>query len=103
MNSSANKLFSVMYFNCRSLPPKIDELAALYSENKTDIVCLIETWLSDDALDSEVAIHNYSLIRPDRNRHGGGVAIYVHNCVSGPAESEFIIVSLSKFAFKLYV
>ena len=69
---------------------------------------LVETWLSDDVLDSEVAIHNYySLIRLDRNRHGGGVAIYVHNCVlysivlSGAAELELIIVSRCKPGFKL--
>ena len=59
---------------------------------------LVETWLSDDVLDSEVAIHNYySLIRLDRNRHGGGVAIHVRNCVlyrivlSGAAELELIV------------
>ena len=104
---SANKFFSVLYFNCRSLLPKIDELAALCAANKPDVVCLVETWLSADVVNSEVAIHNYSLIRLDRNRHGGGVAIYVHNCVlynivlSGPAELELIIVSLCKSGFKL--
>ena len=60
-----------MYFNCRSLLPKIDELAAL----------CVETWLSVDVSDSEVAIHNYSPVRLDRNRHGSGVAVYVCNCV----------------------
>ena len=96
-----------MYFNCRSLPPKIDELAALCTANNPDVVCLVETWLSADVLDLEIAIHNYSLIRLDRNRHGSGVAIYVHNCVlysivlSGPAELELIIVSLCKSGFKL--
>ena len=43
----------VMYFNCTSLPPKIDKLAALGSANKPNVVCLVEMWLSDDVLDSE--------------------------------------------------
>ena len=86
-----------MYFNCRSLLSKIDELAAL----------CVETWLSVDDSDSEVAIHNYSLVRLDRSRHGSGVAVYVCNCVfndvalSGPAELELVIVSLYKSGFKL--
>ena len=42
-----------MYFNCRSLLPKIDELAALCSANKPDVVCLVETWLCMDILDME--------------------------------------------------
>lgn len=107
MHSCSVKVFSVVYFSCRSLPPKIDKLAALCTANNPDIVCLVETWLSDDILDSEVTVHNYSLIRLERNRHGGGVAIYVHNCVlysivlSGPAELELIIVSLCISGFKL--
>ena len=72
---SANKQFSVLHFNCGSLLPKIDELAALCAANKPDVVCLVETWLSADVLNSEVVILNYSLLRLDRNRHGGSVAI----------------------------
>jgi len=96
-----------MYFNCRSLLPKIDELAALCSANKPDVVCLVETWLCMDILDTEISIPNYSIIRLDRNRHGGGVALYIRNCVSyntvlyGSTGLEVIVVSLSKSNFKL--
>ena len=49
---------------------QIDKLAALCTANKTDVVYLVETWLSDDesddVLDSEVAIHNYSVLGLDR-------------------------------------
>ena len=48
------------------IPPKVDELAALCIVNKPDVVCLVETWLSDDVLDSEVAIHNHSVLGLDR-------------------------------------
>ena len=67
----------------------------------------METWLSPDILASEVAISNYSLVRLDRHRHGGGVAIYIHNCfqynivLSGPADLELVVVSVSKPGFNL--
>ncbi len=87
-----------MYFNCRSILPKLDELATLCSADNPDIVCLVETWLCDDVLNNEVCIPNYSIIRHDRNRHGGGVVIYIQNSIrynvlmSGPANLELLIV-----------
>lgn len=53
-----------------------------------------------DILDSELALPNYSLVRLDCNRHGGGVAIYVSSLFShnvllhGPKDLELIVVSL---------
>ena len=96
-----------MYFNCRSILPKIDELAALCSTNNPDIVCLVETWLCGNILNNELYIPNYSIIRHDRNRHGGGVAIYIHNSIkyqilmTGPANLELLVVSLFRNNFKL--
>lgn len=70
-------------------------------------MCLVETWLSTDIFDSELFIPNYTIIRHDRNRHGGGVALYVSNSVlcktilCGPENLELLIVSLCKANFKL--
>ena len=76
--------------------PKIDKLA-----NKPDVVCLIETWLSDDVL---VVIHNYSVLGLDRTDMVV-VCIFVFCIVATvlfcPAELEVIIVSLCKSGFKL--
>ena len=41
---------------CRSVLPKFDELACLCAAKKPTIVCLVETWLCPDILDSELAI-----------------------------------------------
>ena len=35
-----------------------------------------------DMADSELPIPNYQVIVLDRNRHGGGGLMYVHNCLS---------------------
>ena len=45
-------------------------------DNCYDVVALTETHLSQDIDDNEINIENYTLFRFDRNRHGGGVALY---------------------------
>ena len=42
-----------------------------------DCICIVESWLSPDIDDSEVHIPNFQVCRLDRNRHGGGVLLYV--------------------------
>ena len=40
---------------------------------------LNETKLDSSIADDEISIEGYSLVRKDRNTHGGGVALYLHN------------------------
>ena len=42
-------------------------------------MCVSETWLDGSISDKEVELRDYTVFRKDRNRHGGGVAIYVCN------------------------
>ena len=69
-------------------------------------VC-VETWLGSDVLDNEVLIPNYSIVRFDKNRQGGGVAMYIHDSVAynvlpyGSADLELLVVSLSRNNFQL--
>ena len=41
------------------------------------IICIVETWLSSEVKNSEIDIPGFQLYQHDRNRHGGGVLIYV--------------------------
>ena len=43
-----DKQLHIIYFNARSLSPKIDELRIVCELEKPDIVCITETWLCDD-------------------------------------------------------
>ena len=47
------------------------------NENKLDVVTLSETRLDKDILDEEINVNQYNLERKDRNRNGGGTAIYI--------------------------
>ena len=94
--------------NCRSMLPKFDELAALCSNDKPDIICHVETWLCKDVLDSEIHIPKYSILRLDRNRHGGGIALYIHNsilscCVALLAWNSLLCHCLELINFKLCI
>ena len=95
-----NKL-SIFYFNARSILPKMDELKVVVAAQNPSIVCIVETWLCDAISDFEISIKNFQLVRLDRNRHGGGVLIYVHSSLNwdvllnGPNDLEFLSLSIS--------
>ena len=73
------------HVNMRSLQPhdsstKLDELhSKLCIDQCFDVICVTETWLDENITDDAVALPNYQIFRKDRNRHGGGVAIYAHH------------------------
>ena len=46
-----------------------------------DILTLNETRLDSTFLDCEVQIPGYDIVRSDRNRYGGGVAIYIRTII----------------------
>ena len=65
-----------------------------------DVVCVVETWLDKNIDDTEIFVQGYCVHRVDRNRHGGGVLIFVKSLFScsvlfsGSPEFEFIILSI---------
>lgn len=71
----------VLYYNSRSILPKLDELRLICADRRPHVVSIVETWLDTSVLDSELIISNYSIVRLDRNRHGGGVLLYIRDDV----------------------
>ena len=59
----------------------IHEIRVLLSDFSFDILTINETKLDHTNLDCEIHINNYSIVCYDRNRYGGGVAIYVKNSI----------------------
>ena len=76
-NFQSNSNLKILYFNARSLLPKFDELSLLTDSHRPDVICITESWLCPDILDSEISISGYQTMRLDRNRHGRGVLMYV--------------------------
>ena len=96
---------TVLYYNARSLLPKLDELRVCALSQKPDIICIVETWLSEDVTNNEILLPDYQVHRLDRNRHGGGVLVYAHNSLStkvllqgGPYNLEFLALLLKSGA-----
>ena len=78
-----------IHINVNSLLPKIDELRSIAKKSNAAVIGITESKLDDSVLNSEIHIDNYSLIRCDRNRHGGGVACYVRDDISYNQKTTF--------------
>ncbi|CAF1606810.1 unnamed protein product, partial [Didymodactylos carnosus] len=75
-NASASIKISSM--NIRSLVPQKDAVSAYLSLIRPAVLCLTETWLDNTVADNDISFFEYHVPwRLDRNRHGGGCAIYV--------------------------
>ena len=67
--------------NINSLVLHKDELASILLEKGIHIMALNETKLDKKMPKNILAIPNYKLEREDRNRHGGGVAVYIRDSI----------------------
>ena len=61
-------------------------------EEQQHIMTLNETLLDDTIGSAELSISNYhKIIRKNRTRYGGGVALYIHNSVSYKYRNDIIV------------
>ena len=63
--------------NIRGLLNKIDEMRTIVTECNFDVIGICETFLDDDVADNEICIEGYTIVKKNRNRHGGGVILYI--------------------------
>ena len=80
VSAASDKQLDIVYFNARSIKNKMDEFKIFVYQNKPDIIGIVETWLNEDQLDSELEIKDYKFLRKDRKNEfksqGGGIIIY---------------------------
>lgn len=73
------KSLKIAQLNICSLRNKVYEITDLLAVNSINILAISETHLDDTFQDEAMGIQGYNLYRKDRNRYGGGVALYVQN------------------------
>ena len=80
------------------------ERYAFYS-HQAAVIAVSETWLDSSIQDGEVGLSGYYIYRRDRNRHGGGVCLFIrsditfnphHNLQVDGLESAWVEVILPK-------
>ena len=79
----------VCSLNIGSLLKHFDEIKVFLDEYKPHILGLNETRLNDDVEDDDLFIEGYSIVRRDRNRNGGGVAIYISDDIPYNTRPDF--------------
>ena len=52
--------FSILYFNARSILPKMDELRVVVAAQNPSIVCIVETWLCEVISDLEISLKTFN-------------------------------------------
>ena len=82
MDTVLDKGMHIIHLNVNSLLGKLDQIREMFHDGKVDILTFSETKLDDSVTDVQIEIENYSVIRNDRNRHGGGVCMYVNSRLS---------------------
>ena len=87
--------------NINSLPKHIDELRVFLAYNSVDVLSLCETKLDSSFNDSDVHVPGFEIIRRDRNRHGGGVCIYVNTSLNFSIRSDLSIQNLENLAVEI--
>lgn len=70
------KGLKIANLNCLSIIKHIEEIRCMVINANLDIMTLSETHLCEKIDDGEICIPGYTIIRRDRNRFGGGVAMY---------------------------
>lgn len=73
---------NVCHINAQSLLNKIDEVRVIFENSAIDVICISETWLNESISDNLVSLNGYKLFRSDRKELGGGVSIYIRDCIS---------------------
>ena len=75
-NISKLKGLNIASLNIKSIMRHVDEIRVLLSDCSFNILAIKEAKLDHKIMDCEIHINNYSIVCYDRDRYGGGVAIY---------------------------
>ncbi len=87
---NSKKGLKIADLNVNSLLKHIDEIRILLY-NPFDVLAINESKIDSLISDSELYINNYSIVRFDRNRFGGGVALYIQKNIIPYSERKDLV------------
>ena len=74
-NVFRSKGIDLIHLNVNSLLPKLEEIHYIAERTKAAVIGITESKLNKSIFQSEIQIDNYDLLRCDRNRNSGGIAL----------------------------
>ena len=100
-----NKLkgLKLVSLNIASLLKHLDELRIFVEEEKPHIIGINETRLDNMINDSEIEIDGYEVMRWDRDRNCGGVALYVHKSLDVTIPQELMDCNVESVSVQIKV
>ncbi len=78
-DSQKSSVLYIKLLNTRSMLSAVEDLLYYVPRIKPDVLGICETWLDESIEDTEICPEGWSLVRRDRNRRGGGVALMISN------------------------
>ena len=79
---ASSKGLTLLHINVRSLLPKLTEIRILLRDSNAAFLAVTESWLDKTVGEGEINVDGYNFVWKDRNRHGGGVGIYIREGIS---------------------
>ena len=70
-------------------------------KHEYDVICVNETWLDNSVNNHEIDLDGYDLIRKDRNRHGGVVAMFIRNTINYKIRSDIMPENLETITVEI--
>ena len=80
-----------------------DELRVLAEQHEPDSLAINETKINTDIDDHEMLIDGFHVERPDRNKFGGGVAIYMRKSIEYKVRNDLMIYDLESISGEVTV
>ena len=103
-----NRRLKLCHINVRSLSSdnfyKVNLInSKLVLLDQYDVICISETWLDKWVSNTDLAIQGYNLFWRDRNRHGGGVAIYISEMVVAKCRQDIENIAIESVVIEIVV
>ena len=102
--ASVNKTgFRMMALNIFSLMPHLDELRIFVSEKKPHTIGITETKIDSSIDDSDIEIDDYVVVRNDRDKYGGRVAMYIHKSVNYQLREDLFRINIESISVQVKI